>query len=106
VLADTSELHTKIAEMGKRIRELEDALAISHAGISNEPHPLLRDELLYVKYGPETRIAAPKERRRDPPAEMLDALGTLTVGGPEEAKYFGRSAGPEVLFVHSLTDLK
>ena len=49
VLADTEQLHRKIAEMSERIRQLEDALAIFQAGISSERHPLLRDELLTIK---------------------------------------------------------
>ncbi|KAI3612460.1 hypothetical protein WG66_009912 [Moniliophthora roreri] len=96
VLADTSELHAKIADMGKRIRELEDALAISHSSTSNEPHPLLRDELMYIKYGPDNGMPASlKEQKRESSAELANALGTLTIGGPEEVKYFGRSAGSE-----------
>ena len=37
--------------MSQRIRQLEDALKISHASHSEGPHPLLSDDLLTVKAG-------------------------------------------------------
>jgi len=84
--------------MGGRIRQLEDALAIFQSGVSSETHPLLRDELLAIKFGPE--IAHHGEVPKPPPKELsldaIDALGTLTIGNSGEAKYFGRSAGSEV----------
>ncbi|KAF8826650.1 hypothetical protein HHX47_DHR5000208 [Lentinula edodes] len=95
VLADTSQLHTKITEMGQRIRQLEDALAISHSGISNEPHPLLRDELLSIKFGPENGTTSRAPPSRDPSVESIDAFGTLTIFDRDLSKYFGRSAGSE-----------
>ncbi|KAF7331836.1 Clathrin-coated vesicle protein [Mycena kentingensis (nom. inval.)] len=101
VLASTDHLHTKIGEMGQRIRQLEDALAIFQASTgSNDAHPLLRDELLSIKFGPEKGTAnetpmKPKEASTD----SIDALGTLTIGDDGEAKYFGRSAGSETLFL-------
>ncbi|KAJ3987194.1 fungal-specific transcription factor domain-containing protein [Lentinula detonsa] len=97
VLADTSQLHTKITEMGQRIRQLEDALAISHSGISNELHPLLRDELLSIKFGPENGTAP--RASRDPSVESIDAFGTLTIFDRDVSKYFGRSAGSETLLL-------
>ncbi|KAI4526067.1 hypothetical protein K525DRAFT_233716 [Schizophyllum commune Loenen D] len=100
VLADTTELHGKIQEMGQRIRQLEDALAIFQAGVSNETHPLLRPELLSIKFGPERLIAPEREKpRRDHSVDSIDALGTLTIGERGDAKYFGRSAGSETLFL-------
>src|SRR5258708_36602669 len=47
-LADSAHLHTKISEMGERIRQLEGALASSHSVISNGVHPLLKEELLSI----------------------------------------------------------
>lgn len=81
--------------MGQRIRQLEDALAIFQAGVSNETHPLLRDELLSIKFGPETRRTE-DTRPRELPTDSIDALGTLTIGDRGEAKYFGISGGSEV----------
>lgn len=96
ILADTDQLHRKISEMSERIRQLEDALAIFQAGISHERHPLLRDELLTIKFGPEVRRTVDEEHSRDLLSSSIDALGTLTVGEHGESKYFGRSAGSEV----------
>ncbi|KAI0675641.1 fungal-specific transcription factor domain-containing protein [Trametes maxima] len=83
--------------MSERIRQLEDALAIFQAGISHERHPLLRDELLTIKFGPEVRRTVDDEHNRDMLSSSIDALGTLTVGEHGESKYFGRSAGSETL---------
>ncbi|KAI1790216.1 fungal-specific transcription factor domain-containing protein [Ganoderma leucocontextum] len=93
ILADTEQLHRKISEMSERIRQLEDALAIFQAGISHERHPLLQDELLTIKFGPEVRRTVDDEHKRDMLSASIDALGTLTVGEHGESKYFGRSAG-------------
>ncbi|OBZ73747.1 putative transcriptional regulatory protein C1F7.11c [Grifola frondosa] len=95
ILADTDQLHRKISEMSERIRQLEDALAIFQAGVSHERHPLLRDELLSIKFGPEVRRTVDEEHTRDALSKSIDALGTLTVGDHGETKYFGRSAGSE-----------
>lgn len=95
VLADTEQLHRKITEMGRRIRELEDALALLQAGISNEPHPLLTQDLLSIKHGPEIRNQE-DEVNQGSGVETLDALGTLHISEGGEATYFGRSAGSEV----------
>ncbi|KIK65366.1 hypothetical protein GYMLUDRAFT_159686 [Collybiopsis luxurians FD-317 M1] len=99
VLADTSQLHTKITEMGQRIRQLEDALAICHAGVSNEPHALLRDELLSIKFGPESGAVHQSAPSREASVESLDAVGTLTIFDSGQSKYFGRSAGSETLLL-------
>ena len=88
ILADTEQLHRKISEMGQRIRQLEDALAILQSIVSTEPHPLLGDGLLSIKSSP---VKYP-----DPLAETMDAFGTLTIGDSGESKYFGPSAGSEV----------
>ncbi|KAH9951098.1 fungal-specific transcription factor domain-containing protein [Amylocystis lapponica] len=99
ILADTEQLHRKISEMSERIRQLEDALAIFQAGVSNERHPLLKDEFLTVKFGPEVRRTVDDEVTRDNLSKSIDALGTLTIGDHGETKYFGRSGGSETLFL-------
>ncbi|KAJ6599161.1 fungal-specific transcription factor domain-containing protein [Mycena vulgaris] len=101
VLASTDHLHSKIGEMGQRIRQLEDALAIFQASTgSNDNHPLLRDELLSIKFGPEKGSVPEKQiRARETSIDSIDALGTLTIGDDGEGKYFGRSAGSETLFL-------
>ncbi|THH30649.1 hypothetical protein EUX98_g3513 [Antrodiella citrinella] len=85
--------------MSGRIRQLEDALAVFQSGISNERHPLLRDELLGIKYGPEVRRRIEEEATRNKLATTVDALGTLTVGEHGETKFIGRSGGSETLFL-------
>jgi len=87
--------------MSERIRQLEDALAIFQAGVSNERHPLLRDELLTIKFGPEVRRTVDEEHTREKLSQSIDAFGTLTIGDHGETKYFGRSGGSETLFMTS-----
>lgn len=82
--------------MSERIRLLEDALAIFQAGVSSERHPLLRDDLLSIKFGPEVRRTVDDEATRNALAQSIDALGTLTIGAHGETKFIGRSGGSEV----------
>ena len=98
IVSDTTALHKKIEEMGQRIRQLEDALAIFQASVSTERHPLLRDELLKIKFPPETSSDNPDGivKTENAHLELADALGTLTLGESGDARYLGRSAGPEV----------
>lgn len=97
VLTDTGELHAKISEMSQRIRQLEDALSIFQASISSESHPLLRDDLLAIKYIADKGHVPEKEHTlRETSTDLVDALGTLTIGSRGDSKYFGRSAGSEV----------
>lgn len=102
--------------MSKRIRELEDALAISHAKLSSTPHPLLTEDLKDIKSGIDNINM--KARPRDPTLqpnlsgpsavpesnwENTKAFGTLTIGDNGQAsKYFGRAAGAEVSTFHEL----
>ncbi|KNZ79894.1 hypothetical protein J132_08552 [Termitomyces sp. J132] len=86
--------------MGQRIRQLEDALAIFQAGVSNETHPLLRDEFLSIKFGPDKgQIPEREQPLRESFTNSIDALGTLTIGDHGQVKYFGRSAGSEALLL-------
>ncbi|KZP04803.1 hypothetical protein FIBSPDRAFT_940817 [Athelia psychrophila] len=93
-LPGTEKLHRKISEMGQRIRQLEDALAILQSSVSSEPHALLADKLLSIKSIPE-----PHSSPKDALAETMDAFGTLTIGESGEAKFFGPSAGSEALLL-------
>ncbi|KAJ6594808.1 fungal-specific transcription factor domain-containing protein [Mycena capillaripes] len=97
ILADTDQLHIKIAEMSQRIRQLEEALAILQAVVSNERHPLLSTDLLSIKFAAEA--PARTDHAADDEGPPIDALGTLTLGDAGEVKYFGRSAGSETLLV-------
>jgi hypothetical protein len=82
--------------MAERIRQLEDALASSQSGFSNEVHPLLREEP-HSKYNSENANvpAIPKQSVE----QIIDALGTMSIGKQGEGKYFGRSAGTEASFI-------
>ncbi|KAG2047430.1 hypothetical protein BDR06DRAFT_963916 [Suillus hirtellus] len=98
VLADTEHLHHKIVEMGQRIRQLEDALSIFQGGVSEEVHPLLTEDLLSIKFGPE----APKssnDATHESSSVPINSSGTLTIGNGGESNYFGLSAGSETLFM-------
>lgn len=89
--------------MGQRIRQLEDALTIFQSGVSSETHPLLREELLAIKFGPEVQAGQSTETEppRDSVTDTIDALGTLSIGDGGALKYFGRSAGSEVSVYHA-----
>lgn len=52
MLANTEELHERIEHLCSRVRELEDALRALQVSVSNEPHPLLRTDLLQLKSFP------------------------------------------------------
>ncbi|KZV86282.1 hypothetical protein EXIGLDRAFT_653392 [Exidia glandulosa HHB12029] len=93
VLADTQQLHEKIETMGKRIIDLEDALAALQAQISNERHPLLSDELMHVKALPATQNVEDAVNQAFIP--VCDALGTLTLG--DRAQFFGSNAHADYL---------
>ncbi|KZP21360.1 hypothetical protein FIBSPDRAFT_1044290 [Athelia psychrophila] len=82
--------------MSQRIMQLEDALAILQSSVSTEPHALLVGDLLSKKSGPDP-TGVPKEVI----TETTDAFGTLTIGDAGEAKYFGPSAGLEILLLAS-----
>ncbi|KZP26815.1 hypothetical protein FIBSPDRAFT_731829 [Athelia psychrophila] len=102
IFTDTEHLHEKISQMSQRIRYLEEALAMFQSGVSTQPHPLLRDELLLIKFAPPPRQAESKEPPSDSEdmlAETIDAFGTLAIGNSGESRYFGRSGGSESLLM-------
>ncbi|TFK43632.1 fungal-specific transcription factor domain-containing protein [Crucibulum laeve] len=87
--------------MGQRIRQLEDTVAIFQSGVSSETHPLLREELLSIKFGPEKGYVPDREQPSRPPSieSSIQAFGTMTIGDRGEGKYFGPSAGSETLLL-------
>lgn len=85
--------------MGRRIRQLEDGLAILQSSISDKQHPLLNEDLLMIKFYPDK---SSEEAKNEHSLDCIDALGTLTIGDSGDAKYFGRSAGSEVETFDSL----
>jgi hypothetical protein len=102
VLASTDKLHQKISDMSERIRQLEDALAISHSTNDPEPHPLLSPELTKIKSSIELHSASTttspeilQEEDEDEDSEYVDAFGTLAIRDDGAATFYGRSAGHE-----------
>lgn len=84
-----------------RIQELEDALAIFQL-----THPLLRGELLQIKYMPSPPAPAPVvERAPTSTADLSDAFGTLTIGKNGDAQYFGPSGGHESILQAGMESL-
>ncbi|KAI0260057.1 hypothetical protein BC834DRAFT_1013816 [Gloeopeniophorella convolvens] len=100
VLADTDRLHNKITDMSDRIRQLEDALAVSHFSISRDPHPLLQRDLLKIKSIIDLHSAAAQKGdsegadERDA-SQTLDVFGTLALRDDGGSTFYGRSAGQE-----------
>ncbi|KIL65532.1 hypothetical protein M378DRAFT_161851 [Amanita muscaria Koide BX008] len=95
VLASTQELHEKIAELAQRVRDLEDALRVTHCQMSSEPHPLLSEELLKVKAPlqrdpPATRYAGQKAEETG--TEIIDAFGSLSISVSGQTTYYGSIA--------------
>jgi hypothetical protein len=96
VLAATEHLHKRIAKMKDRIRQLEDALAILHAKGSNEPHPLLRDDVLAAENAEQdldddVMVA----QQPTPTSNIIDAFGTLSVSEHGISRFFGPTGGSE-----------
>ncbi|CDO73245.1 hypothetical protein BN946_scf185008.g7 [Trametes cinnabarina] len=95
VLASTQDLHEKINQLANRVRDLEDALRISHAQHSLEPHPLLTEELL--------RIKAPIQRENlintgtingnseEQSGDVVDSFGSLSISDSGRTNYFGQA---------------
>lgn len=80
-----------IKVLRKRIRELEAALAQSHAETSSEPHPLLLNAT-------ETN-ATLTNSTTEQIALATAALGTLAIKDSGDAAYFGTIAGTEAIYM-------
>ncbi|KAJ4465028.1 fungal-specific transcription factor domain-containing protein [Lentinula edodes] len=94
ITSDTTALHKKIRVMNQHIEQLEDALSTLQATVSSEPHPLLAGAPRLSKT--EQRTNSFSDDRKT--AEIVDALGTLTLGKEVgDARYLGRSAVSESL---------
>lgn len=97
VLASTQELHEKIAQLATRVRQLEDALRMSHSQLSDELHPLLTEDLLKIK-APLQRDVSHQKTPSAPPvkeddnADTVDASGSLVIGESGKAKFYGQTA--------------
>ncbi len=102
VLADTDRLHNKITGMSARIRQLEDALAVSHSVSSSDTHPLLQRDLLQIKSIIDLHSAIEQEANENEGSgehdenRILDTFGTLALRDDGASTFYGRSAGHEV----------
>ena len=101
VIAATEHLHRRIARMGDRIRELEDALAVLQASHSSEPHPLLCEGSILVDIDkPEEH---PQESEDETTDDVTKSLGTLTVSEHGLSRFFGFTGGSDLLLVRTLS---
>ncbi|KAH8111005.1 fungal-specific transcription factor domain-containing protein [Phellopilus nigrolimitatus] len=106
LLSDTAQLHRKLSEMSQRIRQLEDALEISHSTNSSSSHPLLREELLAIKRGigpPVPPVLETEPEGLD--GDTVEAMGTMSISERGVSRFIGRTGGGEsLLFIGSDTD--
>lgn len=98
LLSDTAQLHRKLSEMSQRIRQLEDALEISHSANSTSHHPLLREELLAIKRG-VAPPAPPPPSDGEPDNDYVEAMGTMSISERGISRFIGRLGGGESLFL-------
>lgn len=123
VLSGTQELHDRIDDLCARIRELEDALRDLQGQHSDEPHPLLRTDVLRPRSQLSTEASIkhlsregaelssdesplpspelePEPRLVFHPVANLDdtdSFGTLKVHDNGASKYMGKTARSELL---------
>jgi hypothetical protein len=115
VLAATEHLHRRIAKLSGRIRQLEDALAALQAQHSTEPHPLLHEDLVNGEDKDEEGASghlAPDTSMVDDPdgspgtgthADVIDALGTLSISDHGISRFFGPTGGSEVRILNYMS---
>ncbi|TFK39379.1 fungal-specific transcription factor domain-containing protein [Crucibulum laeve] len=96
VLANTEALHDKISTLANRVRQLEDALLVSHTDNphSRHPHPLLSDELLQIKrpLERERQDAPPVKDENAESGDAIDAMGSLSISQGGRSTFFGQTA--------------
>lgn len=88
--------------MNERIRQLEDALQISHTTSASTSHPLLSKELLAIKNCldiPGNTELYETHSEDDSLSELYSDLGTLTISDHGESRFYGRS-GAAVSSLH------
>ncbi|KAH9923227.1 uncharacterized protein B0H18DRAFT_1120494 [Fomitopsis serialis] len=100
-LADAEKLLKRIERLRERGNKLEDALRTLRAAVSDEPHPLLREESA-MDTSPSsgssgTSPSGPLLTHDDEEPEILDTLGTLTLGIRGEARFFSQTPRSEYL---------
>ncbi|KAH9053247.1 fungal-specific transcription factor domain-containing protein, partial [Lactarius vividus] len=99
VIAATEHLHRRIARMGDRIRELEDALSVLQASHSSEAHPLLCEGALLLDT--DKPDEQPQESEDEGADEITKSLGTLTVSDHGVSRFFGFTGGSDLLLLEN-----
>ncbi|KAH0586545.1 hypothetical protein H2248_007770 [Termitomyces sp. 'cryptogamus'] len=85
ILANTEQLHEKIALLSDRVRQLEDALQTLQATHSPRPHPLLAPELLQIKtsqdlyIAPQVQTHSPSQQQDPTPDHLADSTNALSL---------------------------
>ncbi|KAI0066532.1 hypothetical protein BV25DRAFT_1988290 [Artomyces pyxidatus] len=99
VLANTEELHARIERMTRRIRELEHGLGSLQSTISDTPHPLLGEDRMDSEGLPATpvRTSNPESVPEPVEEEVIDSLGTLSIGPRGDTTFYGATARGEYL---------
>ena len=87
--------------MSARIRQLEDALEVSHSMTSSDTHPLLQRDLRQIKSIIDLHSAIEQANEDEEIADhddsrVLDTFGTLALRDDGASTFYGRSAGHEV----------
>lgn len=121
ILANTEELHDQIEQLCSRNRELENALRVMQENVSDQPHPLLRTDILIMpppqpdsssapstssssksppttsRVSPITHPPASTEASLEEDHNNIDAFGTLVIGQQGASSFFGKVARAEYL---------
>lgn len=84
--------------MSQRIRQLEDALAVAtNQHTTSGTHPLLADDLLAIKFGPESKmngaLSTESHEDEDEADHSVFTPGSLLRCRDGGIKYFGPSGG-------------
>ncbi|KAA1470033.1 hypothetical protein DENSPDRAFT_928581 [Dentipellis sp. KUC8613] len=107
VIAATEHLHRRVARMGDRIRQLEDALAVLQAAHSHEPHPLLQQRAPLAAHdldrADEPALALDADDA-DGPADVVKAFGTMSISEHGVSRFFGPTGGSEGLLLYDGDD--
>ncbi|KAH6896152.1 hypothetical protein BKA70DRAFT_1318523 [Coprinopsis sp. MPI-PUGE-AT-0042] len=96
------ELHDRIDDLCARIHELEDALRNLQGQLSDEPHPLLREDVLRPRSQLKTDLPTiplsteQTEYRTDSSPIPSPRYSTLTVHDDGASKYMGKTARSEL----------
>ena len=98
MLSATEHLYRRNASLSDRIRALEDALAISHAGKSDNSHPLLHEDHLGGNSDDRGEdIRMPDDMTLSMQEyEVIDAFGILSISDLGVSRFFGPTGGLEV----------